>query len=69
MKNVVNENLVKGGKFSLHYLNITIGSVTGGLVRHALEMFDEFKYVPEHFKTETIRFSLSNVQICIRYTA
>ena len=31
-------------------------------------MFDEFKNVPEHVKTETIEFSLSNVQICIRYT-
>ena len=36
-------------------------------MRHALEMFDEFKYVPEHVKTETLQFSLSIVQICIRY--
>ena len=36
-------------------------------MRHALEMFDEFKYVPEHVKTETLEFSLSIVQICIRY--
>jgi len=40
--------------------------VRGGLVRHALEMFDEFKNVPDHVKTETIEFSLSVLQICIR---
>eukprot|EP00090_Calanus_glacialis_P045837 TRINITY_DN8746_c0_g1_i1.p1 TRINITY_DN8746_c0_g1~~TRINITY_DN8746_c0_g1_i1.p1 ORF type:complete len:445 (+),score=140.52 TRINITY_DN8746_c0_g1_i1:23-1357(+) len=40
--------------------------VKGGLVRHALEMFDEFKYVPDHVKTETIEFSLTVLQICIR---
>ena len=38
----------------------------GGLVRHALEMFDEFKYVADHVKTETIEFSLTVLQICIR---
>ena len=36
-------------------------------MRHALEMFDEFKYVPDHVKTETIEFSLTVLQICIRY--
>jgi len=40
--------------------------VKGGLVRHALEMFDEFKYVPEYVKTETIEFTLTVLQICIR---
>ena len=35
-------------------------------MRHALEMFDEFKYVPDHVKTETIEFSLTVLQICIR---
>ena len=35
-------------------------------MRHALEMFDEFKNVPEHVKTETIEFSLSVIQVCIR---
>ena len=36
-------------------------------MRHALEMFDEFKYVPDHVKTQTIEFSLTVLQICIRY--
>jgi len=40
--------------------------LNGGLVRHALEMFDEFKHVPEDIKTETIDFSLSVFHICKR---
>ena len=73
MKNMVRENFVKGilllaseRLFLKIILIFNFFYFPGGLVRHALEMFDEFKYVPEYVKTETIEFTLTVLQICIR---